>query len=285
MQEKQTLVDYPETQGVDFGGWARYYNVPAEVLQREHEENVNPGITIREFGDHPGSFAYPGLDEKGMVIPELWDGEWVPAIPCDSLSLRCFDCTGDEPRETDDGVEEAKIPMQLVITNSRIILYCKNFDTGTAYIGLGPISLVAGGIATAVSKGKAAKRSAGKAIYGHVRYEWLHRVTFVKGGLVSPGVLMFSWLDTYGQLWNIALGYSNKQYSKTIANLVIPRLARYKLAMQGNLFCDDEKADCHRFLQGGEIPYVDPKEGTEVVFQSVLAPMGMEFRPAPEALR
>lgn len=61
----------------------------------------------------------------------------------------------------------------LVVTDRRTAFLTTSFDTGGGWAGFGVIGLTVATAANAVSKHKAAQRSAGKVAIGQVRHEWL----------------------------------------------------------------------------------------------------------------
>ena len=65
----------------------------------------------------------------------------------------------------------------VALTDRRFVFVNRNYDKGGGWVGFGVGAVVAAG-ANAVSQRRAAERSAGKAVVGQVRHEWLRAIKY-----------------------------------------------------------------------------------------------------------
>lgn len=68
-------------------------------------------------------------------------------------------------------------PTTLVVTNRRTAFLNAQFDKGGGWVGFGVAGLAVAATANAVSKHRAAERSAGKIAIGQIRHEWVTEIT------------------------------------------------------------------------------------------------------------
>lgn len=83
-------------------------------------------------------------------------------------------------------------PTTLIVTNRRTAFFTTHFDKGGGWTGFGVVGLTVAVTANAVSKHKAAKRSAGKVAIGQIRHEWLTRITLRRRKAIVTSIV-----DTY----------------------------------------------------------------------------------------
>src|SRR5580700_10466326 len=76
------------------------------------------------------------------------------------------------------------VSIDVYITDGRVAVACEKYDKGGGWSGFGGVGLMVAVTANAVSKARAASRSRGKALVGHIRYPWLKSV----GASVKTGV-------------------------------------------------------------------------------------------------
>lgn len=77
------------------------------------------------------------------------------------------------------GSESWKLPSDttVVVTDRRLAFLTTKFDPGGGWVGFGAAGLAVATVANVVSKQRAAARSAGLVVLGHLRYEWLTGLT------------------------------------------------------------------------------------------------------------
>jgi hypothetical protein len=68
-------------------------------------------------------------------------------------------------------------PTTLVVTDRRTAFLTTQFDKGGGWVGFGVAGLAVATTANAVSKRRAAQRSAGRVAIGQARHEWLTGIT------------------------------------------------------------------------------------------------------------
>ena len=95
----------------------------------------------------------------------------------------------------------------MFVTDSRVALACEMYDKGGGWVGFGAGGLLVAVTANAVSKARAASRSRGKVLVGHVRYPWLKSV----GASTQSG---------FGTSEAIRLEYSDKLPGGPVTELV-----------------------------------------------------------------
>jgi hypothetical protein len=135
----------------------------------------NQILTVREVGDPGLPYWSAASDDGAQLILEpgetqLWTGR------CQVRSLR--------PKHW--SLPETTL---LVVTDRRTAFLTTAFDKGGGWAGFGVAGLAFATTANAVSKHRAATRSAGKVAIGHLRHEWVEAVELRKVkaliGLVS----------------------------------------------------------------------------------------------------
>jgi hypothetical protein len=125
-----------------------------------------------------------GLDtEDGTLHPILSDASQPELIALDAFdgtnvakavaTAVCVMQVGDRGLRTLVKLRDVKI--DLYITDGRLALACEKYDKGGGWVGFGAGAVVAI-TANAVSKMRAASRSRGKVLVGHIRYPWLKAV-------------------------------------------------------------------------------------------------------------
>ncbi|MEN3541061.1 hypothetical protein AAH991_38515 [Microbispora sp. ZYX-F-249] len=191
-------------------------------------------IQVREIGDTTGFYWSPAsadgrhlLLERGEVV--LWHGA----------------CTVRDP-----GNWALPESAEVVVTDRRTAFLTTRFDTGGGWIGFGAVGLTLSIAANAVSKHRAAKRSAGKVAIGHVRHEWLtglllrHSKRLI-GGMdvcLDLSVLCRSGRRTI-QFWNPLV--IDKEFAHWLAGVV----ARQRLGLAPRSPVADR--DLRRYAGGG----------------------------------
>jgi hypothetical protein len=68
------------------------------------------------------------------------------------------------------------ISASVIVTDSRVAIACSRYDKGGGWSGFGAAGLTIALAANAVSKSRARRRSRGRMLVGHVRYEWLRQI-------------------------------------------------------------------------------------------------------------
>ena len=130
-------------------------------------------VFVREIGD----------TEVPYWTPASLDGVHLYLEPGESV-LHVCSCTVSQlspkgmqlslkPAQLLPTTWELPFPTTVVITDRRIAFLTTQFDKGGGWWGIGTGGIVVAAAANAVSRSRAAKRSAGKVAIGQVRHEWL----------------------------------------------------------------------------------------------------------------
>ena len=121
-------------------------------------------FTVRDYADSDNDPMYPRADEfSRSVALEESDGDQVMRAVGTGLELVH---QGENKRHRQIGLEQIKV--EIVVTDSRIGFAVPKYDKGGGWLGgAGAIAL------NAASKVRAAVRSRGKCLVGHVKYPWL----------------------------------------------------------------------------------------------------------------
>jgi len=115
-----------------------------------------------------GMFPLPAAESRFVVEP--LDGPAPQFTRATAVSSKIE--TADATRGL---VECRRIVADVAITDQRVVISCEKYDKGGGWVGT-PAAMVA---ANAVSAIRAARRTRGKVLVGHVRYQWLHTVAFL----------------------------------------------------------------------------------------------------------
>jgi hypothetical protein len=130
-------------------------------------------VFVRDIGD----------TEVPYWTPASLDGTHLDLEPGESV-LHVCSCTVSQlsqkgvqlrpkPTQSLPTAWELPSPTTVVITDRRIAFLTTQFDKGGGWVGFGAVGLTVAVTANAVSKHRAAQRSAGKIAIGQVRHEWL----------------------------------------------------------------------------------------------------------------
>ena len=271
-QEKQEIV-------TETLGFVDSYNKKMannETLQFQYGQFV--AIDITEIGDQSNPFIYPATDDMCNLIEEPWDGEiGYPTAVKGIVVSNHFAGESDYAKAMDTG--DAKF--DFYVTDSRVIMLCKKYDKGSTWIGFGAIGATAALVGTAVSKVRAAVRSKGTALLGHIRYEWLFAVGYArKEGWLTDDLVQLFYQDSQGTGWFFNIPFPKGTDTEYIANKIMQQASKYRLSM------NDEKSEStkrflERYAKGEKIPQNGDSINKGLCFfpDNYFAPYGEEMRP------
>jgi hypothetical protein len=186
-------------------------------------------LAIRTADDEDGRL-YPVVGaERAPVELEEWDGTALQTVLVRGLSLSETVNNGSRKRL----LLLRDIKLDVLITDARVVLACKNWDQlPKAWgVGLGATSALITNVTRSV---KAARARRGKMLLGHVRYPWLMYVGFEpkRRWLDSPK-LRFGLMERPSRdqqrLVLIDLALAKSHDSAAIARSVAQRAAQYWL--------------------------------------------------------
>lgn len=184
-------------------------------------------MAIRELADGGDAVLYPKpTSERNGIVFDEWDGQCAHPITATQVRLQQSDARSGD-LETILKAESVKL--SLYITESRIAVACTKYDKGGGWFGgVGALAL------NAVSKARAAIRSQGKSLVGHVRYPWLRAVAFSpKTGWLSDEMLRLLTVDRTGGVdtkYLLDLTLPKSVSSEKVAREIVQRAARFRLA-------------------------------------------------------
>ena len=236
-------------------------------------------LHIIEIGSHEGDFTYAGVDNLGMIVQEKLDGHLTVSETTKGMALQSTTHLG-----THTDIEDDEIEMSMYITDCRIAFLCKEYERGGGWVGWGG-GLVVAVVANAVSKSNAKKRTLGKTMTGHIRYEWLIDVGFErKTSFMTDNCINLNYRDTDNIDWTLALNFPKNVNTEELANNIVQKAARYKIAMNTPKSADELKL-LHYYAKGGRIAVPDPKAWSwSETFGAFQAPDGEGARPNRNAL-
>lgn len=162
-------------------------------------------LTIRSGLDAGDDALHPMLSDSSssaIVAMDRYDGPNVMNVV--ATAVRVLEvCDGN--LKTLAKLREVKI--DIYITDGRLALACEKYDKGGGWVGFGGAGALVAVTANAVSKARAASRSRGKVLVGHIRYPWLKSV----GASSKSG---------FGSTEAIRLEYSEKRASATVRKMI-----------------------------------------------------------------
>jgi hypothetical protein len=199
-----------------------------------------------EIRDSFADFTYAGVNSSGGLVEEPWDHGLQEVGMTKSIWITSQE---DDYGELDELHDD--IAASVFVTDSRVAFYSENYDTGGSFLKSGGDAI--GLILVGISKARAKKRSEGKVMVGHIRYEWLEQVAFhSKASWADDDSLILHYTDSDGLKWEALFSFPKETNIRQIANLILQKAAKYKLAMS------DEKSAKERellstYTQGREI--------------------------------
>ena len=232
-------------------------------------------LNLWQYGAAPeNTFRHITVDENGLIVPDAWDGSF--SVPIHANYFCLYHKKKGEERFHDPMMFN-DIDMEVVFTDSRVLFRCDKYDKGNVKNPIGGIAVAI----WAIDKAVAAKRSSGKTLAGHLRYEWLWEVHYQKKhGFLSNELLRFFYEDDEKTQWMLDLHLKKHEDARAVARTIYEKALRYRLAMT-----DDKKPDylqsLQERLQNPTPENPDPKCVTNLrMGVHYYAPKGEEYRPA-----
>lgn len=231
-------------------------------------------LTIQSCGAKTASFVYAELDANGFVAVDQFDHSQSKRYLANALRVYSKKA-GDASFHRIISVRDAHV--NVLVTDCRVVFRCDDYDNDVAeYTG----GLVAKAL-NALAKRELKKRSSGKALVGHVRYEWIREVGYsLKNKDGKQAEDSFCIRVTYSDVENtrflIEAAFTMGEDTAIIANTIIHKASRYRLAMKKG--CSNKE-----FFEKYKTVNIEEKPDTEyyrLVFpDSFHAPDGEKCRP------
>jgi hypothetical protein len=189
-------------------------------------------LTIRSGLDTGDDALYPTVSDASgpaNITLDARDGQHVMQVV--ATSVRVLE-VGPAGLKTVVKLEEVKI--DVYVTDSRLALACQKYDKGGGWVGFGAGGVLVAVTANAVSKARAAGRSRGKVLVGHVRYPWLKSVgASSKSGFASSEAIRLEYSENHsgGPVCKLVDLTLPKNIDATlVAREITRRAAAYRLA-------------------------------------------------------
>ena len=174
-------------------------------------------INIMEYGDYGWPYVYPGIDDAGRIIEEDSD-HGLGMVMAKSIEVSRLAKNDDKYRTV---MRVSDIKMEVYVSDARIIYLCDQYSKGGTWSGgLTAIAL------TAIERGVAKARTRGKTMAGHIRYEWIKHIMYIrKSGMLSSESLRIVYSDKSGDYWRVEVSFGKDVDSSIIANDIMHRAA------------------------------------------------------------
>ena len=184
-------------------------------------------VNIMEYGDYDWPYVYPGISQDGRIIEEATD-HGLGMVMAKTIEVSRL-AKGESKYKTVMRVSDIK--MEVYVTDARVIYLCDQYNKGGTWTGgLTAIAL------TAIERGVAKARTRGKTMAGHIRYEWIKHIMYIrKSGLLSNESLRLVYSDRSGNYWQVQVDFDKSVDSSLIANDIMHRAAY----LRANLNNDD----------------------------------------------
>ncbi|MGE0220605.1 hypothetical protein [Mycolicibacterium sp.] len=232
-------------------------------------------FSVQEPGQ-PQSWQYPSLNPDLTWTWEPIDGTVRGPFLATAISEMIKDDRKDKWVK-ECGLEDVQI--YCYITESRFVFVCPNYDKGGGWVGVG-LGLPAAMIANAVSEHRAANRTRGTALTGHIRYPWVWLIQFwQKAGWASNETIRLYYTDPDGPNRYVEIVLDKTVDAAQVAFDVRGRVLAYRL-------CDrDPKDDAARAafqaaLSAGPVAAVRGQLAEyDIPHDHFVAPGGEKFAP------
>ena len=231
--------------------------------EKKDEEKViknYPFFTIADWVEQNDPYLYPNIDQNKNMVPEQMDGQTY------EFKLKYFKLM--RMLESEKGFstycEDFSGDNYLYVTNSRIAVINRKYNKndGGGWIGTGGVGfLVAETINIAGSAIRAGQRT-GKALIGHLRYEWIYKIIFKKKtGVLSDEIVELYYEDLNHSRWALVLCVKQSVVqADALANDILHKLCWYTSQI------NDEKNEksvefLNKYLKPNEMIPFNPSEG------------------------
>ena len=202
--------------------------------EKQDEERVIKNYDLFKIADwveQGDPYLYPNIDQNKNLVPEKMDGQIF------EYQLKGFSLSRmlSSEKAFSTYCEDRSGDNYLYLTNSRVALLNRKFNKndGGNWIGFGGVGfLVAETINVAGSAIRAGQRS-GKALAGHLRYEWVYKIIYKKkSGALTDEIVELYYQDINKSRWALTLYLKPSAIpAESLANAIIHRIAWYTSQM------------------------------------------------------
>ena len=178
-------------------------------------------------------------DTDGRMYPLIGSGDSVAELEPADGNVKLFKGGGlvlCESIEQGGATEIAflkDVPVQIMVTDSRVVLSADKWNKGSRYwgVGLGATSALIDNIALSIRE---ARQRRGSLLMGHIRYNWMHTVGCQRQKNWGLGELLrLVCVDGYSskrRLLIMSVALAKSESSASVADLIAARTAAYWLA-------------------------------------------------------
>ena len=198
-------------------------------------------LTIRSGLDTADDALYPALSDVSVpdvIALDRRDGQQVTRVV--ATAVRVLEARAGGLKQL---VSLREVKIDVFVTDSRVALACEKYDKGGGWVGFGAGGLLVAVTANAVSKARAASRSRGKVLVGHVRYPWLKSVgASAKSGFGTSEAIRLEYSDKLpgGPVTKLVELTLPKNIDATLlAQEIARRAANYRLANYPNVTAEE----------------------------------------------
>lgn len=208
-------------------------------------------IAIRSPEDN-GDLRYPDVttqDNPQPVSLESADGTAITRVRAHRIAV--YHDTGSALLPL---IAPTDLELEVIITDTRVIVASRKFDQGHTWGGLGGAAVVAAGVLTVISKTRAAHRRRGKTLAGHIRYPWIDTIAVNQRTNRRNGqpILHILITDNHGRRLVLELVFPPLTTVAELAHHLTHRAVSHRLTTHG-LLTPDERANLEHALQAGPL--------------------------------
>jgi hypothetical protein len=221
-------------------------------------------LSVRTAQDSDGRL-YPVLGDASCPVElEQWDGN-VQTCGASRLILSEWIKGGFKPV-----TKLLDVPIQLLTTDSRVVIACEKWNKGDRYwgVGLGATSAL---ISNTVNKAKEARQRRGTMLLGHIRYGWLTQIGYGRTtGLgarptIRLGVSHRVQPDNHVRALFLELALDKRSNSAQLAESIARRAAIYRLKYDADV--TDEDSVVYRKYASGPPPLPTPQAKQYAIYK------------------
>ena len=234
-------------------------------------------IIIQQIGDQEQPYAYATSDSNGNTVEDKFDHGMSHGAVANGIMVYK---KGQNDSQFVEVLRDTEVEITMTVTDCRVIYRCDKYDKGDRKWsgGLTAVAL------NAYEKSKANKRSAGKVLLGHIRYEWISEIQYLsknKNGFFDYDDFSVSlvYKNSNKTTYIVKAKFNKGMDTAFIANEILHAASKYRLAMQ------DEKGDreiefFEKYSEENIPKQSDPKEESFIRFPNhYYAPRGEQNRP------
>jgi hypothetical protein len=225
-------------------------------------------LTVRTAQDDDGRL-YPILGAQGDAYPfqlEQWDGH---IFNSEATGMVLTQFINEVPKLL---TRLTEVPVQIYVTESRVIVACEKWNKGDRYwgVGLGATNAL---ISNTVNKVKEARSRRGTMLLGQFRYGWLKHVGYLpKKGVFSHPAIRLNLghrLQPSNEVrfLQLELILANSVDATSLARDIVGRSAKYRLRYEA-IETEAERQKIGYLVSPPHLPPARPKHYATYMFPS-----------------